>query len=564
MLKYLVRILFLFTLLLSPALVYTQSDDCDEGDDEDCFSGCDDDDGDEFNIPRVHAVDPNEILGELGYDTAQWVSINDRLAYTIFYENDPDFATAPAQIVEIRLPVHENLNLFTVELGEFGFGFFSFNIPPNTTYYQDRLDVRDSLNVFVDITAGIDVVTNEIFWIFESIDPLTGLPPEDALTGFLPVNDTSIGLYNDTLPKKGEGFVTYTIRPKPSVQTGDTATAQAEIIFDINAPLKTNTWSNVIDAVAPTSQIDTAYESGTSFMLEWSALDDPGGVGVGNYDLYVSKDSGAFLVYAAEIDTSVFEVVGLAGSSYSFYTRARDHVGNLEDEKFAGDTTIVFGSLEWPGGTIVYVDQFATGANDGTNWDDAFLRLEDALTLVDQFTNIEEIWVAQGTYYPTTDNDRSRSFVLKKSIAVYGGFDGTETERTQRSPFFQPVFLSGNIGSMASLLDNSYHVVTIDNSCIDCVLDGFNIQFGYATGGAAFGNVGGGILSFGSAQLKDSRIRLCNANTAGAAIYNTGPGAILKMTGCFIDFNLSISGDKDVVNENGASMQFLGINTIRE
>ena len=543
---------------------YEDCDD-DDNDDDDNDPDGDDDDGDGFNIPRVHAVDPNEVLGEIGFDSSMWVSINDRLAYTIFYENDPDFATAPAQIVEIRLPVHENLNIFSVQLGNFGFGFFSFDVPENTTFYQNRLDVRDSLNVFVDVTAGIDVVANEIFWIFESIDPLTGLPPEDALTGFLPVNDTSIGLYNDTLPKRGEGYVTYTIKSKSSVMTGDTATAQAEIIFDINAPLKTNIWTNLIDAFPPASQIDTAIDNGSVRTLNWSGADDPGGVGIAYYDLYVSRDSGDFLIYTAGIDTNFFDVTGVPGSIYAFYTRATDNVGNQEPPKVIPEIEVTFGTNIWPGGPIAYVDLTATsGNNDGTSWDDAFLRLEDALALADEFTNVEEIWVAQGTYYPTQDNDRSKSYVLKKNMKIYGGFAGFETERTARSPFTQPVFLSGNIGNISSLLDNSYHVVTLDNSCIDCVVDGFNIQFGYATGGGTFDNVGGGLLSFGAGTLKDSRIRLCNALSSGAAIYNSGPLADLEVTGCFIDFNLSISGDKDVVNRNAARMEFIGLNTIKE
>ena len=41
------------------------------------------------------SADPNEIIGPTGYDDSlRWVSINDLLNYTIFFENDPEFATA--------------------------------------------------------------------------------------------------------------------------------------------------------------------------------------------------------------------------------------------------------------------------------------------------------------------------------------------------------------------------------------------------------------------------------------------------------------------------------------
>ncbi len=302
---------------------------------------------DEFGFPRVHAVDPNEIAGPVGYDSLlHWVSVHDNLGYTIYFENDPDFATAPAQVVRIDLPVDSNLNIYTVRLGNYGFGIFNYEVPENTTFYQQRLtDTEDSLGVHVDVTAGIDVVNNKVFWIFESVDPLTGLPPEDALTGFLPVNDTSINIYNDTLPKRGEGYVTFTIMPQESLVTGDSVRGQASIIFDINAPLETNIWRNMIDAFAPVSAMTTLPSSspGNSVNLAWSGTDDPGGVGTDYYDLFVSKDDGPFLLHAQKLDTTAYLFTGAPGSTYGFYTIATDHVGNREEDKLAADEEVILG-----------------------------------------------------------------------------------------------------------------------------------------------------------------------------------------------------------------------------
>lgn len=562
-LKNLTRIILLLSVLLSPELVFAQKD-CDDGDDDECYGGCDDDDdGDEFNIPRVHAVDPNEIAGELGYDTAQWVSILDRLGYTIYYENDPDFATAPAQVVEIHLPVHTNLNIFTVQISGFGFGYFNFDVPEGTTFYQTRLDVRDSLGVFVDVTAGIDVVKNEVFWIFESIDPNTGLPPDDALLGFLPVNDTTVNIYNDSITQQGEGYVTFTIVPKLQVQTGDSITAKASIIFDINAPIETNTWVNLIDAVPPQSQIDTAIEMSSTFILNLSGEDDPGGVGIDFYDLYASKDSGAFLLIKEHIDTNFVEVTGIAGAQYAYYTLATDNVGNKELPKFMGDVTVEFPLEGWPGGHVVYVDHAATGLNNGITWDDAFNDLQDALNVMNQFNNVEEIWVAQGTYYPTTGIDRTRSFTLKRNAHVFCGFEGIETLREDRDPTLYPVFLSGEIGEQGDFTDNSLHVVEIDSSCADCLLDGATIAFGYATGIGTNESAGAGVLSFGTALLSDVQIQFCFALNTGAALFNTGPAAQLQMSGCLVSLNISILDDKDILNSNGANIEFINTNTIR-
>lgn len=57
------------------------------------------------------SVDPNEIIGPVGYDSVRWVSINDVLNYTILFENDPEFATANAQKVDVRFRFEDKLVL---------------------------------------------------------------------------------------------------------------------------------------------------------------------------------------------------------------------------------------------------------------------------------------------------------------------------------------------------------------------------------------------------------------------------------------------------------------------
>ena len=76
---------------------------------------------------------------------------------------------------------------------------------------------------------------------------------------------------------------------------------------------------------------------------------------------------------------------------------------------------------------ICYVKSDASGKNDGSSWENAFTDLQSALGSSD----CPEIWVATGTYKPTSGTDRTASFVLKNGVAIYGGFAGTETDMSR-------------------------------------------------------------------------------------------------------------------------------------
>lgn len=71
------------------------------------------------------SVDPNEIIGPAGYDSIRWVSINDVLNYTIFFENDPEFASANAQKVDVRFSFDDKTWMRGFGLGSYGFANYS-------------------------------------------------------------------------------------------------------------------------------------------------------------------------------------------------------------------------------------------------------------------------------------------------------------------------------------------------------------------------------------------------------------------------------------------------------
>ena len=275
------------------------------------------------SVEVVQSKDPNAILGPDGVAAKKWVSVNDVLPYTILYENDKT-ATAPAKYVKVIYPIDAKQDAATFSLGSFGFNNLTFSIPPNTAAYSQRLDARDSLGLFVDITAGYDVTNNKAFWEFQSIDPLTLLPPSNPNKGFLLLQDTPN-------PNNGHAFVNFSIKPKQTDITLDTIHAEAKIVFDGNDTIPTNYIRNTVDAFAPTSHMNTLpATSPNPVQLSWTGTDDAGGSGVKSYTLYVSTNGVSFYILKAGMQRLDTSIALAKDSSYCFFVLATDSVGNME------------------------------------------------------------------------------------------------------------------------------------------------------------------------------------------------------------------------------------------
>ncbi|MBE9168130.1 hypothetical protein IQ238_11585, partial [Pleurocapsales cyanobacterium LEGE 06147] len=268
--------------------------------------------------------DPNDILGPQGFGEQQWLSANSPLNYTIRFENDPQLATAPAQIVKITQKLDSDLDFRTFRIGDFGFGDTFIDVPDNRAFYQTRLDLVAEKGIYVDVFAGIDIATGEAFWEFRSIDPTTGEQPSDPLLGFLPPNLTK---------PEGDGFISYSIRLLDDIATGDVIDAEATIIFDINEPIDTPAIFNTIDAGKPTSTVNALPEVSDSaeFTLSWSGNDDANGSAIANYTIYVAENGGEFTPWLENTTLTQATFIGTPGSSYQFYAVARDNAGNVQD-----------------------------------------------------------------------------------------------------------------------------------------------------------------------------------------------------------------------------------------
>ncbi len=172
-------------------------------------------------------------------------------------------------------------------------------------------------------------------------------------------------------------------------------------------------------------------------------------------------------------------------------------------------------------GNVLFVDADATGADNGTSWSNAFPNLQAALRAAEAG---QEIWVAEGTYYPDqgqAGGDRSATFQLISDVALYGGFSGTERSRSERNadPASNGTVLSGDIGTADFSNDNSYHVVTGSGTDRSAVLDGFTVTAGRAD--AYRDEVGAGMRNIdGSPTVRNVIFSSNRASENGAGMYN--------------------------------------------
>ncbi|MBW7838263.1 MAG: T9SS type A sorting domain-containing protein [Chitinophagaceae bacterium] len=306
----------------------------------------------------ITSNDPNEIIGPEGQPDKRWVSVKDRLPYTVTFENDIS-ASAPAKYVKVIVPAHEKMDVTTFQLTNLGFNNQDFALPSlaNSTY--QRLDARDSLGMFIDLVAGYDVTKNQFFWEFQSIDPVTMMAPEDPMKGFLLLQDTT-----EDKSRNGHGFVTFSVKPVADAQTLDSILAYADIVFDQNDTIPTNIEKNVIDAVAPTSHLNalnSSYEG--SIPLSWSGVDDPNGCGVHYYSLYYSTDGTNFSLWKDRITRTDTTFTGPGDQRYYFFVIATDSVGNTEQMR-VGDILNTYLS---PIGVVPVSWLYFKGTNKGND-----------------------------------------------------------------------------------------------------------------------------------------------------------------------------------------------------
>lgn len=148
---------------------------------------------------------------------------------------------------------------------------------------------------------------------------------------------------------------------------------------------------------------------------------------------------------------------------------------------------------------VIHVATDGNNGRDGSTWNDALASVQLGIDRASRTGG--EVWVKAGNY--------TNTLLVRPFTHVFGGFAGTETNRSQRDGRTQVTVLDGGSqGSVAQVLGLSAGET----------LDGFTIRNGFA-------DAGGGLLVGGDVRISHNRIELNQSgNPASATAARGGAG----------------------------------------
>lgn len=151
---------------------------------------------------------------------------------------------------------------------------------------------------------------------------------------------------------------------------------------------------------------------------------------------------------------------------------------------------------------VIYVDDTAAGANDGSSWSDAFTDLQSALDAVaGSGGGTREVRIAAGVYRPRAtlvpNVRRYATFSLPAGVTLKGGYPDGGGDDAARAPLAHQAILSGDLEGDdppnadrwdKARLDNVFHVLFARDLARPATLDGLVVK-----GGTSI-DFGGGLL----------------------------------------------------------------------
>ncbi len=185
-------------------------------------------------------------------------------------------------------------------------------------------------------------------------------------------------------------------------------------------------------------------------------------------------------------------------------------------------------------GTVWYVDGDASAGGDGSSWSEAFDDIQTAINAATGLYNVcfaplDQIWVKEDVYH------LSSQIQVNKIVTILGGFDGTETESSQRDWENNPTVIDG---------DESVRCLYITHLC---QINGFTIRDGRVNSGSGAGiYIEDGVEycfiidAYFSPSITNCELINNTASVAGGGIYITASDP--RITNCRFVFNFAPTG----------------------
>lgn len=276
-------------------------------------------------------VDPNDIYGYLSQAGSKFITDSvAKVNYTIEFENDTAFATAAAHSIVIKDTldkkyfVLEEFMPIGVRIGDREVFLKETEVKTqnDVTSFVKTIDMRPEINAIAQVDGTFNSLTGIAQWTFQSLDPMTMEPTNDLMQGILPVN------FDGT---SGIGEVMFEIGVKQGKADGAEIKNRASIVFDFEDAIITPTWTNIVDAVAPSSVIDNSWMVNDSTLrITAEAFDARSGVW--KYEWYVQAGENAPWWKEGETDSLSFDYHIYEGIDYGFCVVATDSAGNVEQK----------------------------------------------------------------------------------------------------------------------------------------------------------------------------------------------------------------------------------------
>ena len=276
-------------------------------------------------------VDPNDIYGYLSQAGSKFITDSvTKVNYTIEFENDTAFATAAAHSIVIKDTLDKKYFVLEefmptgVRIGDREVFLEETEVKTqnNVTSFVKTIDMRPEINAIAQVDGTFNSLTGIAQWTFQSLDPMTMESTYDLMQGILPVN------FDGT---SGIGEVMFEIGVKQGKADGAEIKNRASIVFDYEDAILTPTWTNIVDAVAPSSVIDNSWMVNDSTLrITAEAFDARSGVW--KYEWYVQAGENAPWWKEGETDSLSFDYHIYEGIDYGFCVVATDSAGNVEQK----------------------------------------------------------------------------------------------------------------------------------------------------------------------------------------------------------------------------------------